>query len=115
QQHPIESKFASNLVDNLNAEIALGTVADIEEGISWLNYTYLFVRMRKNPLAYGISHSEIMQDPQLGQKRRELIIETAKILHRNQMIVFNEQTGTFSIKDLGRIASLFYIKAKSVE
>ncbi len=52
-QNPIESKFDAGMVDALNAEIALGTVANVQDGIQWLGYTYLFVRMRKNPLQYG--------------------------------------------------------------
>ena len=41
------------MVDALNAEIALGTVASVAEGVRWLGYTYLYVRMRKNPWQYG--------------------------------------------------------------
>jgi replicative superfamily II helicase len=38
----------------LPCQIALGTVANIDEAVEWLSYTFLFVRMRKNPLLYGI-------------------------------------------------------------
>ena len=41
------------MVDALNAEISLGTVANVDEGVQWLGYTYLYVRMRKQPLQYG--------------------------------------------------------------
>jgi len=41
------------LADALNAEIALGTVANVRDAIQWLGYTYLFVRMRMNPYVYG--------------------------------------------------------------
>jgi antiviral helicase SLH1 len=41
------------MVDALNGEISLGTVASIRDAVQWLGYTYLFVRMRKNPLTYG--------------------------------------------------------------
>lgn len=37
-------------------QIALGTVTNVEEAVKWLSYTYLYVRMRANPLAYGINH-----------------------------------------------------------
>jgi len=33
QQHPIESQFIGGIVDSLNAEIALGTVRTIDEGV----------------------------------------------------------------------------------
>lgn len=115
QQHPIESKLLSKLGDNLNAEIALGTVSSVDEAVSWLGYTYLYVRMRKNPLGYGLSWQELEQDPLLGGQRRKLIIEAARKLHMSQMIVFDEQTGTFICKDVGRIASEFYLLSESVD
>lgn len=43
------------MVDSLNAEISLGTVSNIEEAVRWIGYTYLFVRMRKNPMVYGMN------------------------------------------------------------
>ena len=39
----------ANLVDNLNAEIVLGTVQNAREAVNWLGYTYLYVRMLRNP------------------------------------------------------------------
>jgi len=47
------------LKDNLNAEVALGTVTNVKEACAWLGYTYLFIRMRMNPLAYGIGWDEV--------------------------------------------------------
>jgi antiviral helicase SLH1 len=41
QQVPIESKFSKHLVDNLNAEIGLGTVTSVPEAVQWLGYSYL--------------------------------------------------------------------------
>ena len=41
------------MVDALNAEVSLGTVATVDDGIQWIGYTYLFVRMKKNPYVYG--------------------------------------------------------------
>ena len=41
QQLPIESQFVSKMVDNLNAEIVLGTVRNRDEAAQWLGYTYL--------------------------------------------------------------------------
>lgn len=52
-------QFLSSLKDNLNAEVALGTVTNVKEACAWLGYTYLFIRMRLNPLAYGIGWDEV--------------------------------------------------------
>ncbi|KAI9305339.1 Sec63 Brl domain-containing protein [Cunninghamella echinulata] len=115
QQHPIESKFIENIVDNLNAEISLGTVTNVDEAVTWLSYTFLYVRMKRNPFVYGMDHSEPAEDPLLGRKRHEIITMAAERLARCQMIIYDQSTGYLTPKDLGRIASNFYIKHTSIE
>jgi activating signal cointegrator complex subunit 3 len=52
-------QFLGSLKDNLNAEVALGTVTNVREACAWLGYTYLFIRMKTNPLVYGIAWEEV--------------------------------------------------------
>lgn len=115
QQKPIESQFSRKLVDNLNAEIALGTVTSIPEAVTWLGYSYLFVRMRRNPVAYGVDWAELHNDPNLVQRRRDLVVKAARVLQQSQMIIFNETTEELRAKDVGRIASQFYVLQTSIE
>ncbi|KAL8868740.1 MAG: hypothetical protein Q9174_004784, partial [Haloplaca sp. 1 TL-2023] len=115
QQQPIESRFSRKLVDNLNAEVALGTVTSVPEAVQWLGYSYLFVRMKKNPVTYGIEWAESRDDPHLVQRRRKLIIDAARVLQQSQMIIFNEVTEELRAKDVGRIASQYYVLQTSVE
>lgn len=115
QQKPIESKFSSKLVDNLNAEIALGTVTSVQEAVQWLGYSYLFVRMLRSPLIYGIDWAEIRDDPRLVQRRRKLVIDAARTLQESQMIIFNETTEELRAKDIGRIASQYYVLHTSIQ
>jgi antiviral helicase SLH1 len=115
QQQPIESQFSKKLVDNLNAEISLGTVTSVPDAITWLGYSYLFVRMQRNPIAYGIEWAEIRDDPNLVQRRRDLIVKAARVLQQSQMIIFNETTEELRAKDVGRIASQFYVLQTSIE
>ncbi|RYP81257.1 hypothetical protein DL769_002087 [Monosporascus sp. CRB-8-3] len=115
EQQPIESRFSSKLVDNLNAEVALGTVTSIQEAVQWIGYSYLFVRMKRNPMAYGIEWAEIRDDPTLVQRRRQLAIQAARTLQQSQMIIFNEITEELRSKDIGRIASQYYIQQSSVQ
>ncbi|KAI0136029.1 Sec63-domain-containing protein [Hypoxylon sp. NC0597] len=114
-QQPIESKFSSKLVDNLNAEIALGTVTSIPEAVQWIGYSYLFVRMQRSPMTYGIEWAEIRDDPMLVQRRRQLAIQAARVLQQSQMIIFNEITEELRSKDIGRIASQYYIQQSSIQ
>ncbi|KAL8729952.1 MAG: hypothetical protein Q9166_004397 [cf. Caloplaca sp. 2 TL-2023] len=115
QQQPIESKFSRKLIDNLNAEIALGTVTSVPEAVQWLGYSYLFVRMQRSPYTYGIDWSEIRDDPQLVQRRRKLVIDSAQVLQQSQMIIFNETTEELRPKDVGRVASQYYVLQTSIE
>lgn len=115
QQHAIESKLLPKLADNLNAEISLGTVTNLEEAIQWLGYTYMFVRMKRNPYHYAIETEELVNDPQLYDRRRKMIIAAARRLHSLQMIVFDEASMNFIPKDLGRISSDFYLLNDSIE
>jgi antiviral helicase SLH1 len=46
-------RFIGGMIDAMNAEISLGTVATIDDAVRWLGYTYLFVRMKRTPLMYG--------------------------------------------------------------
>merc|ERR1719491_601516 len=48
-QTPIESKFAENMSNALNAEIAIGAVASEKDAADWLRYTYLYVRFFRTP------------------------------------------------------------------
>ncbi|KAL2023073.1 hypothetical protein VTK56DRAFT_3983 [Thermocarpiscus australiensis] len=114
-QLPIESKFSTKLVDNLNAEIALGTVNSISDAVKWIGYSYLFVRMKRNPMAYGIEWAEYDQDRTLVQRRRKLAIQAARTLQQSQMIIYNERTEELRSKDIGRIASQYYIQHTSIQ
>eukprot|EP00985_Skeletonema_marinoi_P014942 scaffold7635_cov131-Skeletonema_marinoi.AAC.12 len=111
---PIESNFIKQLADHLNAEVVCGTVSNINEAIEWIRYTYLFVRMCKNPLAYGIGAAQHESDPTLRGRTRELAIEAAKLLDERKMVRYNPNSGNLAVTNLGRTASHFYIRNQSV-
>ena len=64
---PIESCLVPRLADAVNAEVAAGTVASIKDADRWLDHTFLAVRLRRNPLAYGCSYDQAQEDPRMGQ------------------------------------------------
>ncbi|PVF94776.1 putative RNA helicase [Serendipita vermifera] len=114
-QIPIESKLDRGLLDALNAEISLGTVVNVSEGAEWLSYTYLFVRMRKNPMVYGMTHDDPVNDPDLTERRHIMITIAGRKLAAVGMVQFDESKGTFAITDIGRIAAKYYIRYASIE
>jgi activating signal cointegrator complex subunit 3 len=111
---PIESNFIKQLPDHLNAEIVGGTVSTLREAAAWLKYTYLYVRMLRNPLAYGINADQFADDPQLNSRCYELVKDAAKLLDLNRMIRFGADSGNLSVTTRGRVAAHFYINAESI-
>ncbi|KAF7523141.1 hypothetical protein G7054_g11863 [Neopestalotiopsis clavispora] len=114
QQLPIESQFASKLIDNLNAEIVLGNVRTRDEGVEWLGYTYLFVRMLRSPGLYSVG-ADYEDDEALEQKRVDLIHSAAAVLKKTNLITYDEKTGKMKATELGRIASHYYISHGSMD
>lgn len=109
-QHPIESAFTKGLADALNAEVALGTVASVQDAMSWLSYTYLQTRMRKAPILYGLTAEEVSDDPHLGAKRRQLVDAATTLLTAQGMVTLPDRSaGTINSTSLGRIAARYYI------
>jgi activating signal cointegrator complex subunit 3 len=114
---PIESTLgasASVLADHLNAEIVSGTVASVGDGVTWLSYTYLSVRMAQNPLVYGIGWDEVAADPGLHSRRATLIEQASRALDDARMCRYDPRTGSLAPTDLGRVSSHFYVSHRTV-
>uniref|UniRef100_M4B634 Activating signal cointegrator 1 complex subunit 3 n=1 Tax=Hyaloperonospora arabidopsidis (strain Emoy2) TaxID=559515 RepID=M4B634_HYAAE len=122
---PMESSLIKALPDHLNAEIVSGTVSNLDEACTWLSYTYLYVRMRKNPLAYGMKMGDVNEDPILIVRRRQLLMDAAEKLAACRMIKIlrdkvqlgsgQESKIAFAVTSMGRVASHFYIQHTSIE
>ncbi|KAF2253152.1 Sec63-domain-containing protein [Trematosphaeria pertusa] len=113
QQLPIESQFISRLADNLNAEIVLGNVRTRDEGVDWLGYTYLFVRMLRSPGLYRVG-PEYENDTVLEQRRVDLIHAAAYVLEKCNLVKYDRKSGALQPTELGRIASHYYITHNSM-
>lgn len=113
QQLPIESQFVSKLADNLNAEIVLGNIRTRDEGVAWLGYTYLFVRMLRSPALYQVG-ADYEEDETLEQKRVDLIHSAAAVLEKASLVKYDKKTGRLQSTDLGRVASHYYITHNSM-
>ncbi|KAL7418739.1 Pre-mRNA-splicing helicase BRR2 [Cryptotrichosporon argae] len=114
QQLPIESQFVSRMVDNLNAEIVLGSVRNRDEGVQWLGYTYLYVRMLGSSALYNVGADYLEGDSALVQKRADLVHSAAVLLEKGGLIRYDRNTGVFQSTDLGRIASHYYVAYTSM-
>ncbi|KAJ1439332.1 Sec63 Brl domain-containing protein [Ochromonadaceae sp. CCMP2298] len=114
QQLPIESQFIKKLPDMLNAEVVLGSVSSVKEAASWLGYTYLYVRMLRNPSLYGVTPEAIEKDPTLLQRRIDLAHAAATLLDKHGLLKYDRRTGSFLSTALGRVASYYYVSHETV-
>ncbi|WFD23700.1 RNA helicase [Malassezia equina] len=113
--HPIESTFLKGIVDALNAEVALGSVSSLDDGVSWLGFTYLFTRLKKAPLIYGLDAHDLQNDLALMQRRKQWITHAANVLVQHGMVIMDVQTGSLRPTNVGRIASRYYLSYKTIE
>uniref|UniRef100_A0A8B9LFU0 U5 small nuclear ribonucleoprotein 200 kDa helicase n=1 Tax=Astyanax mexicanus TaxID=7994 RepID=A0A8B9LFU0_ASTMX len=100
QQLPIESQMVGKLPDMLNAEVVLGNVQNVKDAVNWIGYTYLYVRMLRNPTLYGVSHDERSTDPYLEQRRMDLVHTAATVLEKNNLVKYDKRSGSFQVNRL---------------
>ncbi|CDR95380.1 hypothetical protein BBBOND_0205380 [Babesia bigemina] len=111
EQLPIESRLHRHLENALNAEIVLGTVLSDSDAVTWLRYTFLYVRMRKNALIYGLKSNK-EEDVLLHMQR--MVREAAGNLDKSKLIRYHESSGDFASTDLGRIACRYYVDFETI-
>ncbi|KAF3512323.1 hypothetical protein F2Q69_00009381, partial [Brassica cretica] len=101
--------YLSLMNEQLNAEIVLGTVQNAKEACHWLGYTYLYIRMVRNPTLYGLAPDALVKDVVLEERRADLIHSAATLLDKNNLVKYDGKSGYIQVTDLGRIASYYYI------
>jgi activating signal cointegrator complex subunit 3 len=76
---PVESSLhlPGVLADHLNAEVATGTVACIQDGLDFLSWSYLFRRVSANPSFYGCAGSD---DASVDAFLSDLVLEALQSL-----------------------------------
>lgn len=66
EKKPVESHLHKSMIEHLNAEIALSTISDMNLAVKWLESTFLYVRIHKNPTYYNIPSS--MKSDKIDEK-----------------------------------------------
>lgn len=108
-QTPIKSNLSELLADHLNAEIVLGTVKSVTDGVKWLKHTFLYVCMRSRPLSYKVVGCDV------EARCAELIMNNAWTLHNANMIIYETVAQTLQPTEIGRIASYAYIQHETIK
>ncbi|WP_251341851.1 DEAD/DEAH box helicase [Haloplanus halophilus] len=93
----IESHLAADLDAHLNAEIAMGTLSDLDDVLSWLETTYYYVRAASEPAAYDF------------EGLRDRVRETLESLVDRGFVEMGSDLALDSTP-LGRLASKYYLR-----
>ena len=94
----IESRLAESLDSHLNAEIAMGTLRDLDDVLDWLETTFYYVRARNAPDRYEAAGS-----------LREQASSTMRGLVDRGFVEMDDDLRV-SATPLGRLASRFYLR-----
>ena len=109
--NPIESSLLTNLIEHLNAEIALGFITDEEDVMRWIRSTFLYIRIQKNPINYKVSDSRVVTIflSNLCQKQ-------IKELNENKFIevIKNDKNTILRSTPIGSICSQFGVLMNTV-
>ena len=98
-QIPIESKLLKYLEDSLNAEISMGNIRNLSDGVAWLKSTYLAVRMGVSCINKDVLENEFYS----------LVNSAYERLNNFKIIRYLKDTGNVHATELGRIASRYYM------
>jgi replicative superfamily II helicase len=94
---PIESRLAADLDSHLAAEIAMGTIRDLDDVLDWLETTFYGVRAERDPEQYNAES--------LRERARETL---SSLVDRG--FVETGQERTVQPTALGRLATRYYLR-----
>jgi replicative superfamily II helicase len=97
----IESRLAEDLPAHLNAEVAMGTIADLDDVMSWLETTFYYVRAQSQPQQYDF------------EGLRERVRSTLESLVERGFIEAEDMD--VGATPLGRLASKYYLQLATAE
>jgi activating signal cointegrator complex subunit 3 len=108
---PVESSLHNALDEHLNAEIAGGSVADLQGAVDYLTWTFLYRRLSKNPSAYGAGDGG---PADVAAFLSRLVEGSLSRLRGSNCIEINAEDGSIAATDLGTVASYYYVSHKTV-
>ncbi|KAH8826888.1 ATP-dependent DNA helicase MER3 [Flagelloscypha sp. PMI_526] len=104
----LESNLHINLVEHLNSEIGLGTVAHIESAKTWLRQSFLFQRIKKNPRHYQIAGRLEDDDDTWEETVDDMVLRSIKKLKETELVEVEGEK--LKVTEYGDIMSRFYIR-----
>ncbi|KAG2204812.1 hypothetical protein INT47_004087 [Mucor saturninus] len=102
----LESRLHENLIEHLLSEICLSTITNMSTALTWLQSTFLYVRLSKNPTHYKLNRTENMS---IDVILKEICVKDLELLERHNLI---EKQSNFLLKPTpyGLIMDKYYVK-----
>ncbi|SAL96238.1 hypothetical protein [Absidia glauca] len=113
----IESSLHHNLTEHLLSEICIGTIVDVESSVTWLESTFLCIRVNKNPLYYqAVCSDGLTSKHSTHQIMHDICLKDMKLL-LDYNLVYVRQYGLNSKHEatfFGNAMDRYYIKFKTM-
>ncbi|KAK9810502.1 hypothetical protein WJX72_011853 [[Myrmecia] bisecta] len=108
----VESQLKGCFAEYLNAEIALRTITDVSMSITWLKSTFLYLRVKKNPGAYGMAALSKVASAAEADKmlQDKLIMATVEVLAKYGLVQTDECGFVLDSQVPGRLMAHHYIR-----
>ena len=108
---PVESSLAGCLDDHLNAEISGGTITDMQGGVDYMTWTFLYRRVKKNPSHYGLESGD---NDDVAAYLSSLVEKSIARLAASKCVSVSAEDGSVTSTPLGAVASYYYISHRTV-
>ncbi|XP_020964602.1 DExH-box ATP-dependent RNA helicase DExH17 isoform X1 [Arachis ipaensis] len=102
----VESQLLPCVTEHLLAKIVQLTVTDITKAIEWLQCSYLYVRMKKNPENYSIKKG--ISGDRLVKHVQDICVKKVNELSQHQMVEIDEDGFLLSPLDPGRLMTVLF-------
>ncbi|CAD25615.1 HFM1-LIKE ATP-DEPENDENT RNA HELICASE (SKI2 subfamily) [Encephalitozoon cuniculi GB-M1] len=114
----VESRLLQHVADVMNAEIYLGTIEDVSTAVEWLKSTFMYVRMSKNPMYYGLSREDLYDEERALSDYGILTcrrLEECGMVRIYRQVAGDSRTWRFCSTEYGRVASMYYLSHETME
>ncbi|XP_055335336.1 probable ATP-dependent DNA helicase HFM1 [Paramacrobiotus metropolitanus] len=107
----IESSLHKNLIEHVNAEISLKTFYNADTMLSWIQSTFLYIRVFKNPQYYGLPKE--VDFGAVHNWLEEVCTECLRSLKREDLISGNGEHFQSTLK--GSIMAKYYVAFDTIK
>lgn len=102
----LESRLHENLIEHLVSEICLGTITNQVTALKWLQSTFLYVRLLKNPEQYKLNQESTSSNTIL----QEICANDLELLQYHNLIQKSPTDATFKATPFGIAMDVYYMR-----